>query len=55
MQPIHIAAMIGCLEILKYIGTMPGVDPNAMIGSAVSIKYVYNYVSWLAGNSGVLF
>ena len=35
MQPIHLAAMIGCQEILKYIGTFPGVDPNAAIGSAV--------------------
>ena len=40
MQPIHIAAMVGCPEILKYIGTLPGVDPNAAIGSAVKYKNV---------------
>jgi len=43
MQPIHIAAMFGCSEILKYLGTLPGVNPNA-IESTVTVKYNYMYV-----------
>ena len=48
MQPIHIAAMIGCSEILKYIGTLPGVNLNAVVSSPVKYWMLYSYLqTWL--------
>ena len=44
MQPIHIAAKIGCTEVLKYIGTLPGVDVNA-VTATVKCKLLYKYVA----------
>ena len=38
MQPIHIAAMIGCPEILKYVASLPGVDPRAVV--LLAVKYI---------------
>ena len=44
MQAIHIAAKNGCTEILKYIGTLPGVDLNATTAT-VKCKILYNYIA----------
>ena len=47
MQPIHIAAKNGCTEILKYIGTLPGVDVNA-VTLTVKRKLLHNFNMWLS-------
>ena len=44
MQPIHIAAKNGCLEILKYIASLPGVDLSAVIST---VKHKINIVQML--------
>ena len=35
MQPVHVAAMIGLPDMLKYISTLPGVNPNVNMPLAV--------------------
>ena len=42
MQPIHIAAMIGCTEILKYVASLPGVEPHAVV--LLAVKHICNYL-----------
>ena len=44
MQPIHIAAKNGCTEILKFIGTLPGVVLNA-VTATVKCKILCEYIA----------
>ena len=52
MQAIHIAAKNGCPEILKYIGTLPGVDPHAVASSTVKCKILQLYCIVIVGVIG---
>ena len=38
MQLIHIGAKNGCPEIFKYIASLSGVDPHAVVSSTVKCK-----------------